>query len=120
MKYWRRMLNIQIAFVLALSLCSLSLGCLAVCAAHLEEDPCAQGESSAALAGHDEDCCSLDSLRSLPPERVQKTPVASIYQPLTPAANFGFCNHCQALALFAAFPQPDKSPPLQQSSVLRI
>jgi hypothetical protein len=120
MRYWRSGVNIQLAFVLALSLCGLSLGCLTVCAAQVEESPCAQDESSFELTEYDDDCCSLDALRSLPPDRVQKTPVVSIYHPLTPASNFGFRNHCQALAPFATFPQPDKSAPLQQSAVLRI
>jgi len=109
-----------LAFALALSVGSLSLGCQIICAAHAERFSCASDETSVTLIGEEDECCSLNALRSLPPDRIQKSPAGIIAQPLLPAAIFGFHQHYRALIQAATSPQPTCSPPLQRSHALRI
>jgi hypothetical protein len=120
MKSWRNMVKRWLVFALALSVGSLSLGCMTICAAHAEQLSGASDETSVTLIGEEDECCSLNALRFLPPDRIQKSPVGIIAQPLLPAAIFGFHQHYQALTQVATFPQPTCSPPLQWSPALRI
>ena len=109
-----------LTFALALSVGSLSLGCITICAAHARQSSCASDDSGVTLIGEEDECCSLNALRFLPPDRIQKSPVGIIAQPLLPAAIFGFHQHYQALIQVVTFPQPTCSPPLQRSPALRI
>ena len=78
-----------LAFALALSVGSLSLGCMTICAAHAEQSSCASDKSNVTLIGEEDECCSLNALRLLPPDRIQKSPVVIIARPLPPAPIFG-------------------------------
>jgi hypothetical protein len=109
-----------LAFALALSVGSLSLGCLTICAAHAEQSSCASDETGVTFTVEEGECCSLNALRSLPPDRIQKSPVETVVQPLTPSTIFGFHYHHQALIPIAISPQPTCSPPLQRNPALRI
>jgi len=117
MKYRRELMNQWLA--LALSVCSLSLSCLAICAGHAERSYCASDETSVALIGQKDECCPLDTLRSAPPERIQKTPAGIVTPPLLPADIFGIY-HRKTLNPPARAPQPASSPPLQRIPALRI
>ncbi len=108
------------ALALALSVGSLSLGCLTICAAHAEQSTYAPDETSVALTGQDDECCSLDALRSLPPDRVRKSLVGFIVRSLPPTAIFGFHHHCQTMNPIDTSPRPAISPPLQRIPALRI
>jgi hypothetical protein len=110
----------RLAFALALSVCGLSLSCLTICAAHAEQSSCAPDEISVALTEHDDECCSLDALRSLPPDRVRKTPVGLIARPILPTAIFDFHDHCRTPNPIDEAPPPAISPPLQRIPALRI
>jgi hypothetical protein len=120
MKYRREFMNQWLTFALALSVCGLSPSCLAICAAHAERFFCASDKTSVTSIGEKDECCSLNALRSLPPDRIQKSPVGIIIQPLLPAAIFGFHQNYRALIQAATSPQPTCSPPLQRSHALRI
>jgi hypothetical protein len=109
-----------LAFALALSVGSLSLGCMTICAAHAERSSCASDETGVTLTGEEDECCSLNALRSLPPDRMQKSPVGIIARPLPPDPIFGFHQHDQGLIPIAISTQPTCSPPLQRSHALRI
>jgi hypothetical protein len=109
-----------LAFALALSVGILSLGCMTICAAHSEQLSCASDETSVTLTGVEDECCSLNALRSLPPDRIQKSPVRIIAQTLPSASIFEIHNRYQALIRIAAPPQPAYPPPLQRSPALRI
>src|SRR5215510_10326071 len=119
MKSRRNVMKRWLTFALALSVGSLSLGCMTICAAHAEQFSCASDESGVTLIGEEDECCSLNSLRSLPPDRIQKSPVGIIARPLPPAPIFGFHHH-QVLMPISTFTQPTCSPPLQRSPALRI
>src|SRR5262249_50414490 len=82
MKYRREFMNQWLTFALALSVCGLSLNCLAICAGHAERSYCAPDETDVALIGQEDECCPLDALRSAPPERIQKTPAGGRTPPL--------------------------------------
>src|SRR5215510_1524662 len=97
MKSLRDVIKRWLAFALALSVGSLSLGCMTICAAHAEKSFCASDETSVTLIGEEDECCSLNALRSLPPDRMQKSPVGIIARPLPPAPIFGFHQHDQGL-----------------------
>ncbi|HEX5085567.1 MAG TPA: hypothetical protein VFY40_26325, partial [Blastocatellia bacterium] len=111
--------NQWLAFALALSVCGLSLSCVAICAIHSERSCNAPDETSVALTGLEDECCPLDTLRSAPPERIQKTPAGHITRPLAHAEIFGIY-HRQHQNLIAGAPQPASSPPLQRLPALRI
>jgi len=108
-----------LAFALALSVFGLSLSCLAICADHAEQSSCASDETNITSIEQEDGCCSLDTLRSLPPERVQKTPVGHVSRQLSLTEIFGL-NHRQISDLIGKAPHPASSPPLQRISVLRI
>ena len=108
-----------LAFALALSVGSLSLGCMTICAAHAEQSSCASDKSNVTLIGEEDECCSLNALRLLPPDRIQKSPVVIIARPLPSAPIFGFHHH-KGLIPIATSAQPTCSPPLQRSHALRI
>ena len=108
-----------LAFALALSVFGLSLSCLAICADHAEQSACASEETGVTSIEQEDECCSLNALRSLPPERVQKTPAGQVTGQLSPAEIFGFYHH-QTRSMIAKAPQPDGSPPLQRNPALRI
>jgi len=108
-----------LAFALALSVFGLSLSCLAICADHAEQSACASDETGVTSIEQEDECCSLNALRSLPPERVQKTPAGHVTWQLSPAEIFGFY-HRQTQDLIAKAPQPASSAPLQRNPALRI
>src|SRR5215471_11722223 len=120
MKSRQDMMKRWLAFALALSVGSLSLGCLTICAAHAEQFSCASDKSNVMLIGEEDECCSLNALRLLPPDRIQKSPIETVVQPLQPAPIFGFHHHHQTQILIAISVQPTCSPPLQRSHTLRI
>ena len=107
------------AFALALSVGGLSLSCLAICADHAEQSACASDETGVTSIEQEDECCSLNALRSLPPERVQKTPAGHVTWQLSPAAVFGFYHH-QTQNLIGKAPQPASSAPLERIPELRI
>jgi len=120
MKYRREFIKQWLAFALALSVFGLPLSCLAICAGHAEESSCATDEINLTSIEQEEDeCCSLDALRCLPPERIQKTPAPHVTRPLPPADIFGFY-HRQTRNMISKAPQPAISPPLQRIPALRI
>ena len=119
MNYRREFINQWLAFALSLSVCGLSLGCIAICANHSERSCGAPDETSVALTGQEDGCCPLDALRSAPPDRIQKTPAGHITRPLAPAGISGIYRR-QRLNLLAGAPQPASSPPLQRLPTLRI
>jgi|SRR5215467_2671492 len=108
-----------LAFALALSVFSLSLSCLAICADHAKRSSRDSDEIGVVLIGQEDECCPLDTLRSAPPERIQKTPAGIVTWPLPPAEIFGI-HHRQTRNLIARVPQPASSPPLQRIPALRI
>jgi hypothetical protein len=119
MKYRREFKKQLLTCALALSVFGLSLSCIAICASHAELSSCASGETDVTSIGQDDECCSLDALKFLPPERIQKTPAGHIMRPLPPADILGFY-HSQNLNLIGKAPQPASSPPLQRIPELRI
>jgi hypothetical protein len=108
-----------LAFALALSVFGLSLSCLAICADHAKRSSCDSDEIGVVLIGQEEECCPLDTLRSAPPERIQKTPAGIVTRPLPPADIFGIYLR-QTLNPPSRAPQPASSPPLQRIPALRI
>jgi hypothetical protein len=108
-----------LAFALSLSVFGLSLSCLAICADHAEQSACASDETGVTSIEQEDECCSLIALRSLPPERVQKTPASHITWQLSPAAVFGFYHH-QTQDLIDKAPQPASSALLERIPELRI
>src|SRR5262245_38324121 len=120
MKPRRNVMKIWLAFALALSVGSLSLGCMTICSAYAEQTSCASNETGVTLTEEEDECCSLSALRFLPPDRIQNSSVRVNARSLPPAAIFGFHNLYQALIPIATSPQPSGSPPLQRSSALRI
>jgi hypothetical protein len=119
MKYRREFMNKWLAFALALSVCGLSLSCMAICANHSEDSYSAPDKTGVALSGQEDECCPLDTLRSVPPERIQTTPAGHITRPLPPSEIFGIY-HRQNQNLIARAPQPASSPPMQRIPALRI
>jgi hypothetical protein len=119
MKFRRELMKQLIAFALALSVFGLSLSCLAICADHAEQSSCASDESSVTSIEQEDECCSLNALRYLPPERVQKTLAGHVSRQLPPADISGFY-HGQNPNLIGKAPQPASSPPLQRIPELRI
>jgi hypothetical protein len=119
MKYRPESIKRWLAFALALSMFGLSLSCMAICADHSEQSSCASDEIGVVLIGQEEECCPLNTLRSAPPERIQKTPAGIVTRPLPPAEIFGI-HHRQTRNLIARVPQPASSPPLQRIPALRI
>src|SRR5215510_7401479 len=120
MKSRRNVMKRWLALVLALSVGSLSLGCLTICASHAEQFSCASDETDVTLTGMEGECCSLNALRSLPPDRIQKSPVVITTRLLPSEATFGFPDLHQVMIQIATSPQPACSPPLQRSPALRI
>ncbi len=108
-----------LAFALALSVFGLSPSCLAICADHAEQSSCASDETCVTSIEQEDECCSLDTLRSLPPEKVEKTLARHVSRQLSPADIFDFY-HRQNLNMISKAPQPAGSPPLQRISPLRI
>jgi hypothetical protein len=119
MEYRREIIKRLLAFALALSVFGLSLSCLAICAYHAEQSACASDETGVTSIEQEDECCSLNALRSLPPERVQKTPAGQVTWQFSHAEIFGFY-HRQTQDLIAKAPQPASSPPLQRNPALRI
>jgi hypothetical protein len=119
MKYRRELMKQLLAFALALSVFGLSPSCLAICANHAEQSACASDETGVTSIEQQEECCSLDTLRSLPPERVQKTSAGHVSRQLSPADIFDFY-HRQNPNPIGKAPQPASSPPLQRIPELRI
>jgi hypothetical protein len=118
MKCRRELMKRLLAFALALSVFGLSISCLAICADHAEQSVCASDETGVISIEQEDECCSLNALRSLPPERVQKTPAGHVTWQLSPAA-FGVY-HPQTQDLIGKAPQPASSPPLERILGLRI
>ncbi|HKQ79221.1 MAG TPA: hypothetical protein VJ810_36335 [Blastocatellia bacterium] len=108
-----------LAFALALSVFGLSLSCMAICANHAAQSSCASEETNVSSIEQEDGCCSLDTLRSLPPERIQITPAGHVSRQLSPAEIFSL-NHRKISGLIGNAPQPASSPPLQRIPVLRI
>jgi hypothetical protein len=119
MKYRPESIKRWLAFALALGMFGLSLSCMAICAGHAEQSSCAPDEISLTAIEQEDECCSLDELKFLPPERIQKTPAGHGARPLPPAEIFGFY-HPQTRNLIGKAPQPASSPPLERIPVLRI
>jgi hypothetical protein len=119
MKYRREFKKQLLTCALALSVFGLSLSCMAICASHSEPSSCASDETDVTSIGQDDDCCSLDTFRFLPPERIQKTPAGHILRLLPPADILGFY-HRQNPILIGKAEQPANSPPLQRIPELRI
>ena len=119
MKRRRELMKQLLAFALAISVFGLSLSCLAICADHAEQSACAPDETGVMLIEREDECCSLHALRSLPPERDQKTPTGNVAWQLSPAEIFDFY-HRQTQDLIGKAPQPAISPPLQRNPALRI
>jgi len=119
MKYRRELMKQLLALALALSVFGLSLSCMAICADHAEQSACASDETGVTSIEQEDECCSLNTLRSLPPERVQKTPAGQVTWQLSPAEIFSFYHH-QIQDLVGKAPQPAISPPLQRNPALRI
>ena len=119
MRYRRGFINQWLAFALALNVCALPLSCMAICANHAERLYSAPDETGVVLIGQEDECCPLDTLRSVPPERIQKSPAGHITRPLQPAEIFGIYHH-QTRNMIAGAPQPASSPPLQRIPTLRI
>jgi hypothetical protein len=119
MSHRRELMKRLFAFALALSVFGMPLSCLAICADHAEQLSSAPDEVSATAIEQADECCSLNTLRSLPAERVQKAPAGHNTQPLSPAEIFDF-NHHQTRNLAGKSPQPAGSPPLQRIPPLRI
>jgi hypothetical protein len=90
MKCRRELMKKLLAFALAFSVFGLSLSCMAICADHAEQSACASDETGLTSIEQEDECCSLHSIRSLPPERFQKTPAGNITWQLSPAEIFGF------------------------------
>jgi hypothetical protein len=118
MKYRLEIVKRLIAFTLALGVFVLSLNCLAICASHAERSSCTPKVAGAMLIGYEEECCPLDTVRSVPPERIQKTPAGHISRPLPTTEILGI--HHLTQNPIAREPQPSSSPPLQRIPVLRI
>jgi hypothetical protein len=108
-----------LAFALALSVFGMPLSCLAICADHAEQLSSAPDEVSAMAIEQADECCSLNTLRSLPAERVQKAPAGHFTRSLPPAEIFGV-SHRATLNIIGKAPQPAGSPPLQRIPPLRI
>lgn len=119
MSHRRELMKQLLAFALALSVFGMPLSCLAICAEHAEQLSSAPDEVSATAIEQADECCSLNTLRSLPAERVQKTPAGRITRPLPLAEIFGV-SHRTTLNIIGKVPQPATSPPLQGISPLRI
>jgi hypothetical protein len=119
MIYRRELMKRLLAFALALSVFGLSLSCLAICADHAEQLYSAPDEVSATAIEQADECCSLNTIRSLPAERVQKGPASNGTRSLPPAEIFDFI-HCQTRNIVGKAPQPAGSPPLQRIPQLRI
>jgi hypothetical protein len=119
MRHRRNILKRLLAFTIALNVFGLSLSCLAICADHAEQSFCASDDASVKLIEQEDECCSLDTIRSLPPERIQKTPAGLVTRPLAPADIFGFYQR-NNLNLIGKAPAPASSPPLQRITALRI
>jgi hypothetical protein len=115
----RKIMKQALAFAIALCMFGLSLSCLAICADHAEQSSCAPDEINLSAIEQEDDCCSLDALRYLPPERIQKTPAGHVTRPLMRAEVFAIYLR-QTLDLMARAPQPASSPPLQRITQLRI
>jgi hypothetical protein len=115
----RELMKQLLGFALALSVFGLSLSCLAICADHAEQSACASDETGVTSIGQEDECCLLNALRSLPPERIQKTPADHVTWQLSPAAVFGFYHH-QTQNLIGKAPQPASSAPLERIPELRI
>src|SRR5262245_9114214 len=112
----RELMKKLLAFALALSVFGLSPGCMAICADHAEQSSCASDETSLTSIEQKDECCSLDTLRSLPPERFQKTPTGHVSRQLPHAEIFGLY-HLQTGDMIGKSPQPTSSPPLQRIPV---
>jgi hypothetical protein len=115
----RELMKQLLALALALSVFGLSLSCLAICADHAEQSACASDETGVTSIEQEDECCSLNALRSLPPERIQKTPAGHVTWQLSPAAVFGIYHH-QTQDLIGKAPQPASSAPLERIPELRI
>src|SRR5262245_8435059 len=119
MKCRRELIKELIAFGLALSRFGLALTCMAIHPDHAEQSSCASDETRVTSLEKEDECCLLNALRPLPPERVQKTPARQVTWPFPAAETFGFY-HRQNLNLISKAPQPASSPPLQRIPELRI
>jgi hypothetical protein len=119
MKSRLEILKRLVVFTLALSVFILSLNCLAICACHADRSSCAAKAAGTMLIGYEDECCPLDTVRSVPPERIQKTPASHISRPLPTEEIFGIHHHL-TLNPIAGDPLPSSSPPLQRIPVLRI
>jgi hypothetical protein len=119
MIYRLELMKQLLAFALALSVFGLSLSCLAICADHAEQSSSAPDEVSATAIEQADECCSLNALRSLPAERVQKAPEGHDTRSLPHAEIFDF-NYRQTRNMAGKAPQPAGSPPLQRIIPLRI
>src|SRR5262245_55643506 len=109
-----------VALALTLSVGCISLGCLTICAAHAEQSSFESGETCFTMMGAEDDCCSLNALRSMPPDRIQKSPIGIIARSLPPASVFCFHKQNQSVIRIATSTQPTCSPPLQRNHALRI
>jgi hypothetical protein len=119
MKCRRELMKRPLAFALALGVFGLSLSCMAICADHAEQSSFTSDETSVTAIEQEDECCSLDKLNSLPPERVQITPAGHVSRQLSPAEIFGL-DHRQTRDLIGKAPQGASSPPLQRIPELRI
>jgi hypothetical protein len=119
MSYRRNLMKQLLAFALALGVFGLPLSCMAICAEHAEQSFSALEEVGATTIEQADDCCSLNTIRSLPAERVQKTPAGHLTRPLSLAEIFGVSRRT-TLNIIDKVPQPADSPPLQGISPLRI
>ena|GEM_PF-3286120 len=120
MNYRRVFMKRLLAIALAFNVFGLSLSCVAICAEHAEPSSCVGDENKTSLNEEDEECCSLDTHRSLPPERIQKTPAGQINRHLPTAQIFVFDLYYQTLSSVKFASQPDKLPPLKRIPALLI
>lgn len=113
--------KILLAFFLALSVYGVSLGCVSICAAEVQaaEQTASMEEVTASPEECDDDCCVLDTLQSLLPERLRKAPESFAIDFYFAAFRTGSISAC---GLSGGFSQAAAIAfiPLQQNPTLRI
>jgi hypothetical protein len=120
MNNWREFMKRLLALVLVLNVLGLSLSCLAICADHTEQLPYTLEENNVSFIEENDQCCSLNPHKSLPPERIQKTPATHIIRPLLPVEIFGLFHSHLTLSLVDFASPPAQALPLKRISPLRI
>jgi hypothetical protein len=92
---------------------------MTICADHAERSSCASNETGVTSIEYEDECCSVDSLRFLRPERIQKTQAGHVMRPLPLAKIFGL-SHRRTRDMTGAALQPAISPHLHRTAALRV